>query len=70
MRGEPINALKTFEYIEPARLDFTLKVLGKSVSKKDLETLFEYGGVHGYAGERGDGEGKYLSTLEKVSGDE
>lgn len=66
VRGEPINCLKRFEYVEPARIDFTLKVLGKSASRHDLETLLTYGGVHGYAGERGDGEGKYTFVLEEV----
>lgn len=84
-RGEMINALKTFEYVMPARMDFTLKILtaksgamktiGKkneeakeltSVSQEDLETLFMYGGVHGYAGERGDGEGKYSFTIQPL----
>ena len=62
--GQPINALKSFEYIEPAKLEFTLKVLGQSVQLSDLETLFQYGGVHGYGGERGDGEGKYIYRIE------
>ncbi len=64
--GQPMNALKTFQFVDPARMDFTLKVLGKSVSLNDLETLFEYGGTHGYAGERGDGEGKYTFEIEEV----
>jgi len=63
-RGEPLNALKTFEYVEPARMDFTLQVLGKSVSRDDLEKLFEYGGTHGYGGERGDGQGRYTFRVE------
>jgi hypothetical protein len=65
-RGEPLNAIKRFEYVEPARMDFTLKVLGKSVREQDLRILFNYGGVHGYAGERSDGEGKYVSTMEAL----
>src|SRR5207245_1079807 len=36
-----------------------------SVTREDLIHLFEYGGVHGYAGERGDGEGKYTFTILK-----
>ena len=80
-RGQ-MNALKSFEFIEPARMDFVVKVLTAkpnatkgtkekakplpSVSLEDLKTLFEYGGVHGYAGERGDGEGKYTATIEEV----
>ena len=64
IRGEPLNSLKTFEFVNGARMDFRLKILGKSASNDDLETLFTYGGVHGYAGERGDGEGKYSFTLD------
>jgi len=65
-RGEPINALKQFEWVEPARLDFRLMVLGKSCSQKDLETLAQYSGVHGFAGERSDGAGKYMATFTLV----
>jgi hypothetical protein len=67
-RGEVLNALKRYEWVEPWRIDFTLKVLGgkASVRFEDLEILLEYGGVHGYAGERGDGEGRYTSTIEEV----
>lgn len=61
------NALKRFEYVEPsAVMDFTIKVLGRSVSETDLHHLFSYGGVHGYAGERGDGEGRYSYTVERL----
>lgn len=57
------NALKRFEFVMGARLEFTLKVLGGNVKREDLETVFTYGGVHGYAGERGDGEGKYIFEI-------
>lgn len=61
------NALKRFEYVEPpSMLEFTLQVLGKSVSETDLHHVFTYGGVHGYAGERGDGEGRYSYTIERI----
>lgn len=61
------NALKRFEFITPpAVLEFTIKVLGRSVSETDLHHLFTYGGVHGYAGERGDGEGRYTYTIERI----
>ena len=51
-------------------MDFTLLVLTAkgnkpSVAEEDLHTLMEYGGVHGYAGERSDGEGRYRFTLIK-----
>jgi hypothetical protein len=69
-RGEQLNALKRYEWVEPARLDFCLLVLTSmgnkpSVSEEDLSTVMEYGGVHGYAGERGDGEGKYVFTIQR-----
>lgn len=66
-RGEPLNALKRIEYVDPPSvMEFTLKVLGKSVTESDLNTLMEYGGTHGYAGERSDGEGRYVFTIERV----
>ncbi|SRR6266545_804199 len=79
MRGRPMNALKLFEYVEPARIDFTIKILNAPkrnpsgdtyapiVPLKDLETLFLYGGTHGYAGERSDGEGRYTFTIEEIN---
>lgn len=61
------NALKRFEFVAPpSALEFTLKVLGRSVSETDLHHVFTYGGVHGYAGERGDGEGRYQYTIERA----
>jgi len=67
-RGEPLNALKRFEYIAPPSvLEFELKVLGRSVSEMDLHHLFTYGGTHGYAGERSDGEGRYTYTLNRIA---
>lgn len=66
-RGEPLNALKRIEFIDPpSQLTFTLKVLGKSITESDLQTLMEYGGTHGYAGERSDGEGRYEYELEAL----
>lgn len=65
-RGEPQNAIKCFDYVMGVRMEFTLKVLGKSVHETDLHTIFQYGGVHGYAGERSDGEGRYVYEIEKI----
>lgn len=64
------NAFKSFEYVEGAVMRFAVKVLttpaGKLVvSEKELNELLEYGGTHGYGGERGDGEGRYEATLTK-----
>jgi hypothetical protein len=67
-RGQQQNALKRFEYIlPPSVLMFDLLLLGKSVSEADLIHVFTYGGVHGYAGERGDGEGRYTFELAEVN---
>lgn len=65
------SAIKNIEYIVNARLEFVLRVLCSagnkpSVSQNDLEMLFQYGGVHGYGGERSDGEGQYTYTIEPV----
>jgi hypothetical protein len=64
------TALKRFEWIQPWRLDFVLQVLTVSnkaaVGREDLEKLLLYGGVHGYGGERGNGEGKYIATIEEL----
>ena len=61
--GEQLSAIKCFEFVYQPSLRFTLKVLGKSANKKDLVDLFLYGGVHGYGGERGDGEGRYYAQI-------
>jgi hypothetical protein len=65
------SAFKTMEYISGATVRFQLIVMtqpsGKLViNETDLDTLFSYGGVHGYGGERGDGEGRYLATVTPV----
>ena len=67
------SAIKTIEYVVNARLEFTLMILQAkgnkpSVSESDLHILFQYGGVHGYGGERGDGEGQYTYTIQQVGG--
>jgi hypothetical protein len=59
----PRNALKRIKYVENPTLEFHLAILstpkGEVVSQAELEQIFEYGAIHGYAGERGDGEGRY-----------
>jgi hypothetical protein len=62
-----VNALKVFEVIDRPIVDLRLKVLGNCVRQEDLETLFQYGGTHGYGGESSDGEGRYIATVEMVS---
>ena len=65
------SAFKTFEYVEGAMMRFQVKVLttpaGKGVvSEGELEKLLEYGGTHGYGGERGDGEGRYAASFKRL----
>lgn len=60
------NALKSIEWIMTPRIDFKLKVLGGAVKEDDIRTVFSYGGVHGYGGERGDGEGRYEFELNPI----
>ncbi len=70
-RGRPVNALKAVEYVEGASLKFQLLILtppkskGAIISEEDLNTIFEYGSLHGYGGERSDGEGKYVATISR-----
>jgi len=73
-RGVHINALKNIEYCDGAHVVFRLKVLkarnpkaNPVVSKEDLETVFEYGAVYGYGGERSDGRGRYFFTVTEVN---
>jgi hypothetical protein len=64
------TALKRLEYIAPpVSITFELQVLGKSATVSDLHMLMDYGGVHGYGGERSMDGGKYLVTnLKEVIG--
>lgn len=71
--GRPINALKAFEFINPpAFIQFTIKVVNAPnkhggwdpvIPIEDLQTLFRFGGIKGYGGERSAGEGKYSSVV-------
>lgn len=66
-----VSALKRLEWIEPARIVFTLFVLGAkgnkpSVSEDDLHHIFTYGGIHGYGGERSTDGGKYTYRIEPL----
>jgi len=64
--GGPRSILKCFEWVDRPTMIFTIKILGDSVKQADLETIFMYGGVHGYGGERGDGEGRYEFNVERI----
>jgi hypothetical protein len=77
------SALKAFEYIENAVIEFPLAVLtaptrfikrGKEivevpgrpvVNLDDLKTIFLYGSLHGYAGERSEDGGRYAAEIKE-----
>lgn len=58
----PRNSLKRFEYVQNVEMRFTLQVLC-GIRRSDLETIMQYGAVHGYAGERSEQEGRYTFEL-------
>lgn len=65
------NALKRLQILDPPTvITFTLKTLGDSLKRRDLEYLFQYGGVHGYGGERSRDGGKYVATFHEITGQE
>lgn len=75
--GVQRSAIKVMEFIEDAMVKVPLLVMKQPPSKQhpegnplinstDLGHLFQYGGVHGYGGERGDGEGRYIAEIREV----
>lgn len=67
MKG-PRSSLKTIDYVNGAKLKFTLKVLDdKVIDREILENIFKYGGNHGMGQERSQDWGKYeLVQLKEV----
>jgi len=68
-----ISALKVFEYVTDAVMEFPLLVLTTPkgtpvVSESDLKTIFMYGGMHGYAGERSLDGGRYVFSIAEAQG--
>ena len=62
----PRNALKRIKYVERPVLKFTLCLLkDKEITGEVLRSIFEYGSIHGYGGERGMGEGRYIFEVEE-----
>jgi hypothetical protein len=65
------NALKRIGFLVRPTMEFELCVLYSPIHKKsvismnDLSHLMQYGSVHGYAGERSDGEGSYVFNIEE-----
>lgn len=59
----PRSALKRFDFVTNVRMQFTLAIWC-ALDFEDLEILMQYGSIHGYAGERSEGEGRYIFTIE------
>ena len=67
-----ISAIKVFETVEGAMIRFPLVILTQPsgnlvVTETDLKTLFQYGGTHGYGGERSYDGGRYVFSLAKAA---
>ncbi|MBA7671239.1 hypothetical protein ES703_79393 [subsurface metagenome] len=63
-RKGPRSSLKTIDFVENAKLNFTLKVLEDGIIDRDiLKAIFEYGGTHGIGQERSQGWGQYTYNL-------
>jgi hypothetical protein len=63
----PRSALKRIWFVSPpSELSFTVKLLNDKgeITEDVIRQVFDYGGVHGYGGERGMGEGKYEWVME------
>lgn len=59
-RTGPINALKRIYYVDRPVVEAEIKLLANpEITVEHLKSIFEYGSVHGYGGERGMGEGQY-----------
>lgn len=67
MQG-PRSALKRNDYVEAPVLKVQLQVLDdKVITQKLLESILDYGSVHGFGAERGLGNGRYTYALQMIS---
>ncbi len=63
----PRNSLKTISYVEGVTLRFVVKMIPHGeVTLEVLDAVLEYGGMHGYLGERGMGEGRYQFDIQPL----
>jgi hypothetical protein len=62
------SALKRLQIVDPpSMVSFEFLSMGNSLGQKDLDLVFQYGGVHGYGGERSRDGGKYLHILREIT---
>ncbi len=63
----PRSTIKYVDYLEKPTLKFQLNVLGDGIITKEiLNSIFEYGAVHGLGQERSQGWGRYAFTISEV----
>jgi len=66
-RKGPRSTIKYVDYLEKPILKFRLNVLDDGIITDDiLNTIFEYGSVHGMGQERSQGWGRYTFTIRKL----
>ncbi len=66
-RQGPRSTIKYVDYLEKPVLTFRLNVLDDSIITYDiLNSIFEYGSVHGMGQERSQGFGRYTFTIRKL----
>ena len=59
-RQGPRSAIKNIDYINDPYMSFRIKILNDGIiTIDDVETIFEYGSVHGIGQERSQGWGRY-----------
>lgn len=63
-RQGPMNALKRIDFLQGVTMTFTLQLLC-GLKHSDIETIMQYGAIHGYAGERSEAEGRYVYEFEE-----
>jgi hypothetical protein len=66
-RQGPRSTIKFIDYLEKPTLSFHLNVLDDGViTPTILNSIFEYGSVHGLGQERSQGWGRYTFTITEV----
>ena len=66
-RQGPRSTYKFIDYVDEAKLTFTLKMLDDGVITEEmLRAIFDYGSMHGLGQERSQGWGRYAYTLREA----
>jgi len=66
-RHGPRSTIKYIDYLEKPTLKFLLNVLDDGIITREiLDSIFEYGSIHGLGQERSQGWGRYTFTITEV----